>query len=413
MCRAFLLLLTAFVLKAEVSESDAYDGFDDLDDDFVEDEIDSAEPTPYAQRPGSVPGDDDEIYYDDDEFEGFRRRHPRPTKRTTGKSKAQTNSHKTHYYPEYAAGIFIFLYVINFILGQRTNEKIARRWIESHVSVFESQFYALGDDTIKESGKSYLVKDSQSCFKMYASGRRFCHGILVTLELVKRHDIFSMLLSLVDLSTTHDEVTLEVPMDEDMDPFIFAVLKKKHEKRLLRAHKDLKEHAKYKVTSKSLPGIFSVCTDCPELESVFLREEKVIRTLTKHEDLFISLHITDEGNVNFLSTTKILRCKFRIPSLADMERCRTLVTMAIHFIDLAASHRLSAQARQRALRDRRKWADEEYRATHAQRQEALVHRKEELKRRDDNSVGDLGDVGSRRKESSRSSSKKPRVKVIR
>lgn len=233
----------------------------------------------------------------------------------------------------------------------------------------------------------------------------------MTLELVKRHDIFSLLLSLLDLSTTQDEVTLEIPMDDEMEPFIFAVLTKRYEKRIQRAHKDLKEHAKYKLVSKNLPDTLVAWTDCPELEGAFLREERVIRALNKLSDLVISIHITDEGSLNFSSSTKVLRCKFRIP--VEVERTQTLVKLAIHFIDLAITHRLSAQARIRAMKERKKWADEEYRASHTQRQEALVQRKEEMKRREDEAAAEMSGV-SRRKEPSKGKKRdQPRVKVIR
>jgi hypothetical protein len=57
--------------------------------------------------------------------------------------------------------------------------------------------------------------------------------------------------------------------------------------------------------------------------------------------------------------------------------------MAVHFIDRVASKQLSAGARQRALGNRKEVADKAFRATHQQRQEAALKRKEDMKRRDD------------------------------
>jgi len=259
-----------------------------------------------------------------------------------------------------------------------------------------------------------LIKDSQSCFKFYASGRRYCHGMLATLELVSRHDLFSLTLSLVDLSIKQDELVIEIPMDEDMDPFIFAIFKKKHEKRIKKAKKDLREHARYKISSKRLPSNLVAWTDCPELEAAFLCDDKVLRALEKYGDLFVSLHITDEGSVNFSTSTRVLRCKFLIPQTEEMDQCRTLIMMAIHFVDLAGTYRLSQQARVRALKDRKKWADQEYRASHSQRQEALVQRKEEIKRREEAAAAAEVDSSSRRKDTRNLKGKRqPRVKVIR
>lgn len=411
----YLLLVSILLLQLlNVRGDDDLEVYDDNDDDLLSDEEAAEEASNYAKRPGSILVDDDEIYFDDDEFEGFSKptKHSRSRPTEKARNKSQDKNGQYQNYPETAAGIFIVLYLINFFIGQRTNERIARQWMEAHAAVFDSQFCQLGLDD----SPALLIKDSQSCFKFYASGRRYCHSLLATLELVKRHDIFSLLLSLVDLSTKQDEVVVEIPMDEDMEPFIFAIMKKKHEKRIKKADKNLREHARYKLTSKRLPSDLVAWTDCPELEAAFLCDDKVVRTLEKYGDLLVSLHITDEGSVNFSTSTKIIRCKFLIPDLKDMEQCRTLIMMVMHFIDLTATYRLSAQARVKALKDRKKWADQEYRASHSQRQEASVQRKEEMKRREEIAAAEAADSSSRRKDSSRNGKlgkRSPRVKVIR
>jgi len=137
--------------------------------------------------------------------------------------------------------IFIFFYSINFYFGKRTNESIAQRWYAEFRPVFEVQFSALGayegTEQNKEGGGG-LLKDSHSCYKFYASGRRFCSGMLCTLELRKRHNLFSLVLALFDLSTVRDTLTIEIPMnDEDMEPFVFAIVRKKEEKKMKKKSK--------------------------------------------------------------------------------------------------------------------------------------------------------------------------------
>lgn len=74
-------------------------------------------------------------------------------------------------------------------------------------SLFESQFAAIGiDEETTQPTHSGLQKESQSIYKFYATGRRYCSGILATLDLCKRHDAFSWILAMFDLSTTQDTV---------------------------------------------------------------------------------------------------------------------------------------------------------------------------------------------------------------
>ena len=68
------------------------------------------------------------------------------------------------------------------------------------------QFYALNESEDDKSKGQGLIKESPFVFRLYATGRRYCTGLLATLELKRRQDLFSMLLALVDLSTTRDSV---------------------------------------------------------------------------------------------------------------------------------------------------------------------------------------------------------------
>jgi len=133
--------------------------------------------------------------------------------------------------------------------------------------------------------------------------------------------------------------------------------------------------------SKHLPPSLCILTDCPELERELL-DDKVNRSLVEYEDIFSMMHLSDEGQSSFHNSKKVLRFKFLIPPIEQMERLRVLIKMAIHFIDVVATKKLSAQSRMRALQIRKLAADKLYRQTHTQRQEAYAKRKE-LKRKDD------------------------------
>ncbi|MCI15222.1 hypothetical protein A2U01_0036358, partial [Trifolium medium] len=102
--------------------------------------------------------------------------------------------------------------------------------------IFEKNFSLLGigdggDDT------PLLLKEGQTTFKFYASGRRYCQGLLATLELKSRHDLIARIYNMV--VPCKDEITFEVYMNDDaMDHVVFAMARKKAAKAM---HKDLRD----------------------------------------------------------------------------------------------------------------------------------------------------------------------------
>jgi len=113
----------------------------------------------------------------------------------------------------------------------------------------------------------------------------------------------------------------------------------------------------------------------------------------------------------------MLTFKFNLPtSTANMEQLRPLIRMAIQFIDRVANKMLSTQARQKALQQRKIVAEKLFRASHAQRQEALTKRKEDLRKKEEESTT-LSPEALRRKEARERKEQlkrnKPKVKILR
>jgi len=367
-------------------------------------------------------------------FTTFRRRKVNKNKKKSVPTPKQTTvvveEEKEKYYLEIGAIAFIIIYSFNFYFGKNTNQFIAQKWLAEFKSIFELQFAALGAyEGTKEGG---LLKESHSSYKFYSSGRRFCSGMLCTLDLRKRHNLFSLLLALFDLSTVRDTLTMEIPMnEEDMEPFVFAIVRKKEEKKIKKNQKDLENYAGL-VKSTSLPSNLSILTDCPELQTEFV-DERVIRAITGQEDLFVLLHLTDQNisnvynetnnantnisNLYFSQQKKLLRFVFNLPTVKEMDRLSMLIKMAIHFVDRVASKKLSAQARTRAVNQRKIVAEKLYRATHAQRQEAYAKRKEEEKKKKEESQPELTKEQQRKRDEKEYKAslkrKQPKVKMIR
>ncbi|KAG6781925.1 hypothetical protein POTOM_011311 [Populus tomentosa] len=73
-----------------------------------------------------------------------------------------------------------------------------------------------------------LLREGQAVFKLYASGRRYCRGLLATMELKSREDLLSRIYYNTVVPCKDIEISFEVHMSDDaMDPAVFAWARKK------------------------------------------------------------------------------------------------------------------------------------------------------------------------------------------
>lgn len=135
------------------------------------------------------------------------------------------------------------MFAINYFTGKRENENIALAWAAKFATkdaIFEKNFSLLGVGEGEDS--PLLLKEGQNVFKFYASGRRFCSGLLATIELKSRHDLISRLYNMV--VNCKDEISFEVYMNDDaMDQVVFALAKKKVAKTMQKEERDLQRFA--------------------------------------------------------------------------------------------------------------------------------------------------------------------------
>lgn len=144
-----------------------------------------------------------------------------------------------------------------------------------------------------------------------------------------------------------------------------------------RMYRDLELLTKT-VKSHLLPKELCLMLDCLDLEREFLTD-KVCPVLKEFKDLFISMHLTDQGCVNFARTSKILRFQFKIPPIESMDRIKKMTSMVFTILDLVATKKLNTQYRKKAL-SKRKACGEQLTREYKE-QEKLMTRKEEEKRR--------------------------------
>ena len=76
-----------------------------------------------------------------------------------------------------------------------------------------------------------MVKQSQSTFTFWASGRRYCESLEATLYLKRRQELSSHILYL--FNPEDDQISIDIHLnDESMDTFVFAVAQRKYAKQL-------------------------------------------------------------------------------------------------------------------------------------------------------------------------------------
>ncbi|XVE67466.1 hypothetical protein DITRI_Ditri08aG0163500 [Diplodiscus trichospermus] len=283
----FLFLFITHLSFFHVLADSHFEGFDAEDEDAVEEEhldhrsirsppltqSDSqTSPAPETQTnpvPNPVPASDplpqSDLqkpsattfeYWDEDEFEGLPVEQPPPEPpkvtenatpndedpKTTSKPQSTAVSKKS-YTVEITFVSLLIVFIINYFTGKRENENLALAWAAKFAtkgSIFEKNFSLLGVGEGEDS--PLLLKEGQNVFKFYASGRRYCQGLLGTMELKSRHDLISRLFNLV--VPCKDEITFEVYMnDEAMDQVVFAVAKKKAAKGMQKEVRDLQRFA--------------------------------------------------------------------------------------------------------------------------------------------------------------------------
>lgn len=100
----------------------------------------------------------------------------------------------------------------------------------------------IGDDgTAREPNQqvtSHLVKETDSTFAIWCSGRAGCQGMLVQLKLLKRQDLVSVISQMI--RPKYDRVLVRVELDNnEMDSYVFAIGQRKSLIKLVKEMTDL------------------------------------------------------------------------------------------------------------------------------------------------------------------------------
>lgn len=132
-----------------------------------------------------------------------------------------------------------FVYFTNYFIGRNKNVTIASQWLQAHRNLLEDNFTMIGDDTQKErEGPEGFIKESESVYTLWCSGRTCCEGMLVELKLIRRQDLIAIISNL--LKPSQDQLHIKIELSPDvMDPFVFCVATKRTASKFFKEMYDL------------------------------------------------------------------------------------------------------------------------------------------------------------------------------
>jgi len=423
------LLVSVFRVSANDQNDDDFREFDsdpDENDDESEVEVNmdlnnqfgsnmEEQPVNTKQEAKSTHEDDEETdqndepeqdefdpYTDEEEFTGYTKEKPKPKPNDPLKLvnvPVHLRAGWQAFYLELLTLVGIFVYAANFFTGKNKNSKLATSWFKAHKPVLEQHFSIVGDDGMSTEPQSgVLVKESESVYTLWCTGRQYCEGMLVELRLLKRHDLVSVMSQL--LRPKSEVIKVTVYMDEeDMDNFVFALLPKKQASKYQKELQDLSFFCGEKKSAErfGLPD-YCILSEIGEVAD-FVLSTQICNILKKYENCFESLHFSDqfvgpkkdeveeEGSAKLRKPKKVLLFEFKIPGTgrtkaSDMGATEPLVKMVLFLIDRIKAFKLSQQARLKSDKKRREVEQSFLKQSHSQRQEAAQARREEKVRQE-------------------------------
>jgi len=417
-----LLIIGACLSLADDQQDDDFREFDrdpDETDDESEVEVNmdpsvEEQPVTSKQEPKPTHEDDEEPdqnddsdqdefdpYTDEEEFIGYNKEKPKskPNDLKVLKVPVHLRAGWQAFYLELLTLVGIFVYAANFFTGKNKNSKLATSWFKAHKPVLEQHFSIVGDDGMSTEPQSgVLVKESESVYTLWCTGRQYCEGMLVELRLLKRHDLVSVMSQL--LRPKSEVIKVTVYMDEeDMDNFVFALLPKKQASKYQKELQDLSFFCGEKKSAErfGLPD-YCILSEIGEVAD-FVLSTQICNILKKYENCFESLHFSDqfvgpkkdeveeEGSTKLRKPKKVLLFEFKIPGTgrtkaSDMGATEALVKMVLFLIDRIKAFKLSQQARLKSDKKRREVEQSFLKQSHSQRQEAAQARREEKVRQE-------------------------------
>lgn len=155
------------------------------------------------------------------------------------------------YVTEIVFAVIILAFIAQCYRGQKYNKTLVAAWLGQNIDFFKEQFALIGIEHPPEGEApktpvfegetimrgAFLEQHSHNVFKFFATGRVNCEYCLVTFELKRRQDLFTMATFNI-LWPEVDKVVYEIPLlFADSFPCVFALVRRNEMKTLLEENK--------------------------------------------------------------------------------------------------------------------------------------------------------------------------------
>jgi len=428
--RKFVLILVLSLAVAGFVQAQDDDDSDFLEFSEFDEEFDGKEEVPVEvpSKSKQTEEDDDGLVeneesefegFDEEEFEGFvdqdeikidPKKAPEP-KITVAKVPLHYHfrAHWDSYWMELLALAGLFVYFFNYFIGRSKNAKLANLWLSTHRSILEENFVLVGDDGRKEGEPTCtFIKESESLYSLWCSGRTCCEGMLVELKMIKRQDLVSIISGL--MRPVQDQLQIKVDISQDaMDTFVFCVATKKTATRVFKEMSDLSKFC-ILVTKPSekynTPAGYSVLSEIPEATAAIL-DSKLIAAMNKYGHLIDCIHISDQycgiiqqedpNQLKQPEVQRVLIANFNLQAKHDMEDMKPLLILVLYMMERLKRFRLSREAKNKAEKNRSRVEEQFMKITHNARAEAAAQKREEKRKAEKEKILSEDDPDKQRK----------------
>ncbi|XP_078033215.1 PAT complex subunit CCDC47 isoform X3 [Augochlora pura] len=352
----------------------------------------------------TVDSDNEFDHFDEEEFEGVDAaggntgsKINEPSTLTITKIPLHLRTRWDSFYLEILMIIGLLVYFINYLAGRSKNARIAEMWLMEHQRLLRDNFSLVGDTgrSNEDASENGLVKESQSHYSLYCSGRVGCDSMLIELKLIKRQDLVAVLAQLVRPQNDQALIRVELAKDET-ENFVLAVATKRTAMHLIRDMADISVYCPEKRPGETfgLPSGFYIMSEI--FEAIAFLDGRVLQAFTNYAQYIDYIHISDQfsGPKQQEDTTQLtmpevkrvllvglnISIKGRTTNVEDQEKLKMLLKLTFYLLDKLRRFKLSKESKSKADKNRLKVEEAFLKTTHAARAEAAAQRREERRR---------------------------------
>jgi len=441
--------------------------FNDEEDAVVSEVIEGEEEEIEAE---SVIEDEDDHFANEEEFTGYdqedsveenQSKKDKEPKITVASLPLHLRSNWDSYYVEMLLLAGLIIYMTNFNYGRGRNQRLAALWFNANKQLLTKNFALVGDDgramtlasqdrgeappeepptpapkkektKMKFKSTYDILKESESSYTVYCSGRVNVDSMMVELKLVKRQDLFSLAVNL--FRPTNDEAIVRIQLRE-LDPFVLCFVSKKYNNKYAKEMNDITTFCRER---KGFPwhqrlgedgATWSVWSEVPEVATDLLSNSSAVATYLDGCLPHLNYcHVSDQftgakvqGEEQQASAPPAVAQKMLIMSVQiteDAESLRRCMALAFFLIDKVSDYKLSKEGKMKTMKNRSKMEKAFMKSAHAVRSERAQEKREEKQRLEREKMMEVEDPEKQRKweerENKRMAKKKnPKVKQLR